>query len=430
MGRGDESIETVEQSKKAEEYLEANTRLQQKVEDQHKAIENLKIDNISLKSQVEVLRKLELDLAEEKEHDMSVHSIDVNESSDRKAEKRLRNLLQENKLLKSQLKTERDKHYRLASDLTEDEKNELSRNRKTLERKSKELEEAYEHLDKARIELLQIQHSSKSDRVQNETLRKENIELKTSLTRASHAQQERISIPPVAVSRENLDFSRMNASKASVQSYEGDGIEGYPYYELLNREFRVRFRRACLREKELLYKANGLEIGVISKFEKPNRINFTLFVTNCGNEVEDEVRLLKGKVMNANENLIQGGTFEFERIKTNEQVKIPITMTISRYPLGPLILLLEFTNRSKEEVRILLPGHVFKTMRVEERTEPLKNPKKMLIPPERKIAKDLNDLKGYMQGVQPRGNQLQVAFHNEQTHSMVMADIASSKEGF
>jgi hypothetical protein len=50
----------------------------------------------------------------------------------------------------------------------------------------------------------------------------------------------------------------------SFNAYEGEGIEGFPYFELLSKEFRTRFKRACLKAKELLYKGNGLEIGVIT----------------------------------------------------------------------------------------------------------------------------------------------------------------------
>ena len=44
--------------------------------------------------------------------------------------------------------------------------------------------------------------------------------------------------------------------------------------------------------------------------------------------------------MNANENKIQGEAFEFVTLVENEQVKIPMSLSISQYPIGPLILLL------------------------------------------------------------------------------------------
>jgi hypothetical protein len=54
--------------------------------------------------------------------------------------------------------------------------------------------------------------------------------------------------------------------KVQMLEYEGEGIEGLPYYDILSKEFKIRFRRACLKEKELLHKSNGLEVGVITEF--------------------------------------------------------------------------------------------------------------------------------------------------------------------
>ena len=117
-------------------------------------------------------------------------------------------MAQENKLLRSQLKMEREKQYRINSELTEEERRELNKNRKTLERKGRELEETQTNLDKARIELIQMQHALKTDKVQAETLKKENQDLKMSLTRVG-PQPDRanmlISMPPPASSRESLD---------------------------------------------------------------------------------------------------------------------------------------------------------------------------------------------------------------------------------
>jgi hypothetical protein len=94
-----------------------------------------------------------------------------------------------------------------------------------------------------------------------------------------------------------------------------------------------------------LYKANGLEIGVISQFNKPNKIDILLHLTNYGEHKFDRV---KGKIMNANENKITGETFEFMEIASNDQVKVPISLLINHYPLGPLIVLLEYNSDKKE----------------------------------------------------------------------------------
>lgn len=96
--------------------------------------------------------------------------------------------------------------------------------------------------------------------------------------------------------------------------------------------------------------------------------------------------------MNANENKILGEAFEFVSLVENEQVKIPVSLAITQYPIGPLILLLEYNTDKKEEIRILLPAHIFKTMLFEPRTEDIDaaNSVKLAITTDRKICKDLN----------------------------------------
>lgn len=52
-----------------------------------------------------------------------------------------------------------------------------------------------------------------------------------------------------------------------------------------------------MKEKELLYKSNGIEIGVISSFESPNKISMLIHITNFSDQRFTKV---KGKIMNAN----------------------------------------------------------------------------------------------------------------------------------
>lgn len=53
--------------------------------------------------------------------------------------------------------------------------------------------------------------------------------------------------------------------------------------------------------------------------------------------------------MNANDNKINGGNMEYPTLPSNEQVKISVSLQISRYPLGPLILLLEYQSEDKKQ---------------------------------------------------------------------------------
>jgi hypothetical protein len=66
---------------------------------------------------------------------------------------------------------------------------------------------------------------------------------------------------------ESLVRSRQSfgmAKKISVREYIDVTLEGDTYFQELSREFRVRFKRACLKKKELLFKQSGIEVGVIS----------------------------------------------------------------------------------------------------------------------------------------------------------------------
>ena len=62
------------------------------------------------------------------------------------------------------------------------------------------------------------------------------------------AKEPNLNILPLP-SAPQMDMSLNMSRKLQVSMYEGEGIEGLPYYDILNKEFKIRFRRACLREK-------------------------------------------------------------------------------------------------------------------------------------------------------------------------------------
>jgi hypothetical protein len=78
---------------------------------------------------VEMLRKNDINLQEENLHDKS-YTSEVGEKDDKRVEKKLKLMIQENELLKNQLKAERQRIYRLTSNLTDDEQRELDRLKK------------------------------------------------------------------------------------------------------------------------------------------------------------------------------------------------------------------------------------------------------------------------------------------------------------
>lgn len=64
----------------------------------------LKLDNAALREEIELLRKNDIHLQEENIHDRS-YTSEMGEKEDRRTEKKLKLVLQENELLKNQLKS-------------------------------------------------------------------------------------------------------------------------------------------------------------------------------------------------------------------------------------------------------------------------------------------------------------------------------------
>ena len=64
----------------------------------------LKLDNAALREEIELLRENDIHLQEENIHDRS-YTSEMGEKEDRRTEKKLKLVLQENELLKNQLKS-------------------------------------------------------------------------------------------------------------------------------------------------------------------------------------------------------------------------------------------------------------------------------------------------------------------------------------
>jgi hypothetical protein len=169
-----------------------------------------------------------------------------------------------------------------------------------------------------------------------------------------------------------------------------------------------------------------MEIGVITTFEQPNGLSFLLHLTNYG---DTPLENLRGKVMNPNGNRLSNDTFQYARLEPSEQVKVNSLLHLAYYPIGPLTFLLEFTALAKHEIRILLPAHIFKTVVVEDRLAPLGDSLTLDISTERKICKDLNDLKGYLKGCKVGKGAMRTAVYHRQTHTVLHMDLEEGKEG-
>lgn len=83
-------------------------------------------------------------------------------------------------------------------------------------------------------------------------------------------------------------------------------------------------------------------------------------------------------------------------LQSNQQVKLPVTCIIKNYPIGPVVLAMDYLADEKYDVRLLLPVHIFKCVSIEPRDEKFYNPTKVVIKVEKKICKDFTALKEYL----------------------------------
>lgn len=116
-------------------------------------------------------------------------------------------------------------------------------------------------------------------------------------------------------------------------------------------------------------------------------------------------------------------------LSPGDQVKVPVSWVINHYPLGPLILALEYQTDKREELRILLPAHIFKMMEFEERSEPIKGPAKIQLSTERKIVKSLEDIRQYVKVGRVEEGCLRLSAYHRHTHTEIHLDIRQTKEG-
>ena len=116
----------------------------------------------------------------------------------------------------------------------------------------------------------------------------------------------------------------------------------------------------------MLYKSNGLEIGVISEYFAPNVIKILIHITNS---TDSDIKEINVKSMNPNDNKIECEIERIDRLMSNQQVKIPVSCTIKNYPIGPVVFALDYATDSKHDVRLLLPVHIFKCVSIEPRAD-------------------------------------------------------------
>lgn len=163
------------------------------------------------------MRKREVDLAESGAHDKS-YNTDMNDRADSKTEKRWKIVMHENEILKNQLKTERQKISRITSDLSDEERRDLERARKQLERKNEEYEKLILNFDKTRIENVQLKYNYSSVTKIQEEIKDENEDLKKKVKYMANEPSANVMALSSAA---EVDNSASLSRRQQVSAYEG-----------------------------------------------------------------------------------------------------------------------------------------------------------------------------------------------------------------
>lgn len=87
------------------------------------------------------------------------------------------------------------------------------------------------------------------------------------------------------------------------------------------------------------------------------------------NYSEDKITQLKIKPINPNDNKLEFDSEEIPILVPNQQLKMPLTCTLRNYPIGPVVLVIDYTDEhGKHNLRLLLPVHIFKCVDISPRT--------------------------------------------------------------
>ena len=132
---------------------------------------------------------------------------------------------------------------------------------------------------------------------------------------------------------------------------------------------------------------------MISEYFAPNMINILIHITNSS---ISDIKEINVKAMNPNENKVECEIERIDRLLPNQQVKIPVSCTIKNYPIGPVVFALDYSTDCKHDVRLLLPVHIFKFVSIEPRAEEFYKSTKLTVKTEKKICKDFQSLKEYL----------------------------------
>lgn len=118
----------------------------------------------------------------------------------------------------------------------------------------------------------------------------------------------------------------------------------------------------------MLYKQSNIEIGVITELKDSNNLNETVFLTNYGMKDLHNIRI---KILNPTSNQIEPDINHIDRLKQGEQHKVYVDALLMQYPIGPVVLKLEYSDDQMENtVQLLLPISIVKLVRAYTRHNP------------------------------------------------------------
>lgn len=153
-----------------------------------------------------------------------------------------------------------------------------------------------------------------------------------------------------------------------------------------------------------------------------NEIKVCLHLSNFCNQ--NHIRNLRLKISNGRGNRISLDKVSIDSLKIGEQIKNVVVANAKFYPLGCSALICEYEYLGQtEEVRVILPVHIFKMLMFRPRDGEFKAQKVITIPGERKIIKDGNNLYGYFKGASKVENIIKSTIIHEQTETKIICDI-------
>ena len=98
------------------------------------------------------------------------------------------------------------------------------------------------------------------------------------------------------------------------------------------------------------------------------------------------------------------------------------------YPVGATILLCEYEYYGKtEEVRVVLPAHIFKMMKFKPRDSQFNNPTRKTVLVERKIGHNIKALKEIFKGASVEENSIRSTIYHEHTETKMIFDLSAQK---